>query len=110
MEETFTDLRLSSYSISFLTDDLIRLRYVEIEGALRKILMVVKMRGGSHSTDIRGYDISAAGIVLGQRLTGFSHLITGLPERVQDISNLQPRATSINPAKANNDDGVDRDS
>ena len=37
MEETFTGLPLSTYSISFLTDDIIRLRYVEIDGELRKI-------------------------------------------------------------------------
>ena len=44
--ETFTELALSPYSISFLTDDIIRLRYVEIDGQLRKVLVVVKMRGG----------------------------------------------------------------
>jgi circadian clock protein KaiC len=48
-EEAFDKLPLSSYSISFLTDDIIRLRYVEIDGQLRKIIMVVKMRGGVHS-------------------------------------------------------------
>ena len=32
MEESFTQLLFSTYSISFLTDDIIRLRYVEIEG------------------------------------------------------------------------------
>ena len=45
-DENFTELALSPYSISFLSDDIIRLRYVEIDGQLRKVLMVVKMRGG----------------------------------------------------------------
>ncbi len=36
MEESFTELLFSTYSISFLTDDIIRLRYVEIDGQLRK--------------------------------------------------------------------------
>jgi circadian clock protein KaiC len=45
MEETFTEFPVSSYSISFLTDDIIRLRYVEIEGQLRKIPTIIKMRG-----------------------------------------------------------------
>jgi hypothetical protein len=30
----------------------IRMRYVEIESQLRKLIMVVKMRGGLHSKDI----------------------------------------------------------
>src|SRR6478672_2372652 len=69
--ETFTELTLSTYSISFLTDDIIRLRYVEINGQLRKVLVVVKMRGGDHSKDIREYQITSAGFRLGDRLTGY---------------------------------------
>ena len=47
MEENFTELPFSSYLISFLTDDIIRMRYVEIEGQLRKILMVIKCEAAS---------------------------------------------------------------
>jgi circadian clock protein KaiC len=82
MEESFTDLLFSKFSISFLTDDIIRLRYVEIEGQLRKIMMVLKMRGGAHSKDIREYEITSKGVVIGERLTGYDHLITGIPTRV----------------------------
>jgi circadian clock protein KaiC len=81
MEESFTELHFSTYSISFLTDDIIRLRYVEIEGQLRKIMMVLKMRGGAHSIDIREYEITSKGVVIRERLTGYDHLITGLPKR-----------------------------
>ena len=79
MVESFTELPFSSYSISFLTDDIIRLRYIEIEGQLRKILMVVKMRGGVHSKDIREYEITTEGVVIGEHLMGYDHLITGIP-------------------------------
>ena len=81
MEEAFNKFPFSSYLISFLTDDIIRMRYVEIEGQLRKILMVIKMRGGEHSKDIREYDITPEGIVIGERLIQYDHLITGLPDR-----------------------------
>lgn len=82
MEESFTELLFSTYSVSFLTDDIIRLRYVEIEGQLHKVLMVVKMRGGAHSIDIRQYEITDQGLVIGKRLSGYNHLITGIPTRV----------------------------
>ncbi len=82
MEETFTELLFSSYSISFLTDDIIRLRYVEIESQLRKILMVVKMRGGTHSSDIREYEIDSTGMVIGECLADYYDLTTGIPKRV----------------------------
>jgi hypothetical protein len=52
LEEPFTELPFSTYSISFLTDDIIRFRYVEIDGHLRNMMVVVKMRGGNHS---KGY-------------------------------------------------------
>jgi circadian clock protein KaiC len=77
--ESFTEMPLSHYSISFLSDDIIRLRYVEIDGQLRKILMVVKMRAGNHSKDIREFEITDAGLAVGKRLTGFHGLLTGVP-------------------------------
>jgi circadian clock protein KaiC len=82
MEESFTELPFSTFSISFLTDDIIRLRYVEIDGQLRKILMVIKMRGGAHSKEIREYEITPRGLAIGERLTGYDHVITGIPRRV----------------------------
>jgi len=86
MEETFDKLPFSSYLISFLTDDILRLRYVEIDGQLRKIMMVLKMRGGDHSKDIREYDITSDGIVVGERLRDYAHLITGLPVKLAPSS------------------------
>jgi circadian clock protein KaiC len=81
MEESFTELLFSTYSISFLTDDIIRLRYVEIDGQLRKLMMVVKMRGGAHSRDIREYEITSEGVAIGKRVTGYDRLTTGIPSR-----------------------------
>jgi circadian clock protein KaiC len=82
VDESFTEFPFSTYSISFLTDDIIRLRYVSIDGQLRKIMIVVKMRGGTHSNDIREYEITSKGvIVVGERLTEYEHLITGIPDR-----------------------------
>jgi circadian clock protein KaiC len=80
--ETFTELALSPYAISFLSDDIIRLRYVEIDAQLRKVLMVVKMRAGDHSKDIREYEITSAGLRVGERLPGYQGLITGIPARL----------------------------
>jgi circadian clock protein KaiC len=82
LEESFVKPPASNYAISFLTDDIIRLRYVEIDGHLRKILMVVKMRGGQHSKEIREYEITDKGFVLGlSAMSGFEGLTTGVPGR-----------------------------
>ena len=98
IEDTFTAFEFSHYTISFLTDDIIRLRYVEIDGQLRKIMVVVKMRGGNHSKDIREYVITDGGlVVIGPRRTEYARLTSGLPERIgQQPHELppEPKATS----------------
>lgn len=91
IEDTFTSFEFSHYTISFLTDDIIRLRYVEIEGQLRKILVVVKMRGGNHSKDIREYVITDKGlVVIGPRQTDYARLTSGLPERIGQLREDAP--------------------
>lgn len=95
IEDTFTAMPLSNYTISFLTDDIIRLRYVEIEGQLRKVLVVVKMRGGNHSKDIREYVITDQGlVVLGPRQTEYGRITTGLPERTGQVKEKAPEPKS----------------
>jgi len=59
VEEDFTSMGLEqTFAISFLSDDILRLRYVSIKGQLRKMLMVVKMRGSAHSIDMWEYKIT----------------------------------------------------
>ncbi|MEO6401254.1 MAG: ATPase domain-containing protein [Vicinamibacteria bacterium] len=83
IEDSFTSFEFSHYTISFLTDDIVRLRYVEIDGQLRKVMVVVKMRGGNHSKDVREYVISSKGVVvIGPRQTDYVRLTSGLPERI----------------------------
>jgi circadian clock protein KaiC len=82
VEDNFTSLQFSHYAISFLTDDIIRLRYVEIDGQLRKTMVVIKMRGGNHSKDIREYVITNQGVVIiHPRRTDYAELSTGIPHR-----------------------------
>ena len=83
IQDTFTSFEFSHYTISFLTDDIIRLRYVEIDGQLRKVMVVIKMRGGNHSKDIREYIITDRGIVvISPRSTDYTDLTSGLPRRI----------------------------
>jgi circadian clock protein KaiC len=79
IEENFTSMGLSNFIISFLADDIIRLRYVSLDGQLRRMLMVVKMRGGAHSIDMREYEVTSKGIVIGKRLRGYRGLTSGIP-------------------------------
>jgi circadian clock protein KaiC len=100
VEDTFTEMSFSHYTISFLTDDIIRLRYVEIDGQLRKMMVVIKMRGGNHSKDIREYVITDKGVVIiHPRRTDYARLTTGIPERTgprkpqEEEAAPEPKAT-----------------
>jgi circadian clock protein KaiC len=88
IQDSFTAFEFSHYTISFLTDDIIRLRYVEIDGQLRKVMVVVKMRGGNHAKDIREYVITNKGVVvIGPRQTDYAELTSGLPQRIGQVPN-----------------------
>jgi hypothetical protein len=50
----------------------------------RKIMVVIKMRGGNHAKDIREYEITSKGVViLDQRLTSYQGLISGIPAHLK---------------------------
>jgi circadian clock protein KaiC len=70
---------LSNFTVSFLADDIVRLRYVSINGQLRKMLLVVKMRRAAHSIDMVEYQITPKGIAIGQPLRGYRALTSGIP-------------------------------
>ena len=79
VQETFTGFTLSAYAISFLSDDILRLRFVSINGQLRKMMVVIKMRRSAHSIDMREFEITPQGFVIGERLRGYRGLTTGVP-------------------------------
>jgi circadian clock protein KaiC len=77
--EEFTSMNLSNFTVSFLADDIVRFRYVSINGQLRKMLLVVKMRRSQHSIDMVGYQITSKGMVIGEPLRGYRALTSGIP-------------------------------
>jgi circadian clock protein KaiC len=59
---------------------MIAMRYVELEGQLRKVLSVIKMRGSDHSRDLRAYQVTSHGLEMGETLHAYRGIITGVPE------------------------------
>jgi circadian clock protein KaiC len=80
LEDSYTDLRFSPHGTAFLTDVIVLQRYVEMGGQIRRMMTVIKVRGSAHSTDLRSYDITESGIVVGEILSSFDGLLTGSPE------------------------------
>ncbi|HWP49868.1 MAG TPA: ATPase domain-containing protein [Candidatus Limnocylindrales bacterium] len=76
----YNELRLNPYVISFLTDDIILQRYIEMDGQLKKVITVVKMRNSPHSKDLRVYEITSQGLVVGEILKGYQGIISGISQ------------------------------
>jgi circadian clock protein KaiC len=75
---------------SYLADTLILLRFFESQGSLKKALSVVKHRKSSHEDTIREMQITSKGIRIGEVLTAFRGVLTGVPEylgKSEDLMN-----------------------
>ncbi len=75
--DSYTELRLSPHGVSFLTDGIVLQRYVELDGKLRKAIVVAKMRGFGHSKELRLYEIEPGGIVIGEPLADHQGILVG---------------------------------
>jgi circadian clock protein KaiC len=95
--ENFTSLEISPQVVSFLTDVIIIQRYLELEGRLKRMLAVVKMRNSPHSKDLRLYELGPRGLVVGPVPSGYRRLLTGVPERplVVPATGLTPREVAL---------------
>jgi circadian clock protein KaiC len=91
---SFTDLNFSPNLVSFLSDNIILQRYVEIEGVLRKVIAVVKMRGSDHSKELRSYNVGEHGVVIGEGLANYTGIITGVARRREDLGARRPDQAS----------------
>ncbi len=74
--------------LSFVVDTLIMLRYLEIDSAIQRAIVVLKMRSSAHDTAIHGYTIGPNGITVGKPLEGKSGLLSGIAHHTM-ISTVQ---------------------
>ena len=80
---------VTSYGTSYLLDNIIMLRFVEVANELRRAIVVLKTRGSDHARDIREYVITGQGLeilpidpgisVPVLSLQQYSHILTGFP-------------------------------
>jgi circadian clock protein KaiC len=71
-------------ALSFMVDSYILLRYVEIESAVRKALLVLKMRGSNHDKGIRQFEVTSHGIEVRAPFEGCEGIMSGNPRRMVD--------------------------
>jgi circadian clock protein KaiC len=71
--------QLSGHGVSFAADNVIHLRYVEVEGQLERGISVLKARGVRHATDVRRLRIAAGHLDVEAAFTGLRGVLTGQP-------------------------------
>jgi circadian clock protein KaiC len=76
------DFRATEVGISYLSDNIIFLRYFEVRGALLKAIGVLKKRMSGFEKTLRTIEVTEHGIELGPPLIDLRGILLGVPEWV----------------------------
>jgi circadian clock protein KaiC len=74
--------------MSYLADSVVLLRYFEAKGSVRQALSILKKRTGDHERTIREFRIGPGGLQLGEPLSDFHGVLTGVPVYKGPITGL----------------------
>lgn len=74
--------------VTYLADTVILARFFETHGAVKKALSVIKKRIGSHEETIREYSLSQGVLRIGEPLTQFQGVLTGVPQFKGESSSM----------------------
>jgi circadian clock protein KaiC len=69
----------TSVDLTYISDNVLLLRFFEAQGQIRRALSVVKKRTGGHETTIREFVIDHQGLRVGPVLAQFQGVLTGVP-------------------------------
>ena len=79
--ETITgDFRATENGISYMADNIVFLRYLEMQGEIRKVIGVLKKRMSDFEKYLREFEVSRYGIKVGKPLTKLRGILQGTPE------------------------------
>lgn len=79
---TGAQARVTEHGLSYIADNIVMLRYMELNGELRKSIGVLKKRAGSFERMLREFEITSNGIAVGRPLHGLRGILGGVPEMV----------------------------
>jgi circadian clock protein KaiC len=72
--------QLTGHGVSSIADNLIVLRYVEVDAHLERAVLVLKARGIGHATELRRFVIDDHGAHVGTRFQELRGVLTGIPQ------------------------------
>jgi len=90
VETIVGDFKVTELGISYLADNLIFLRFLELRGELRRAIGVLKKRLSDFEKTLREFEITRYGIKVGHPLDQLRGILGGLPELLNDDSYHRP--------------------
>jgi circadian clock protein KaiC len=84
----------SPVDVSYLADTVLLFRYFEYKGEIRQALSVLKKRSGRHERAIRELRFGPNKISVGEPLTDFRGVLTGVPSFVGSSSKVEDSAAT----------------
>lgn len=83
-------VKISNFGLEFLVDNVVILRYVELESNMEKAINVLKFRGGDHDRSYRSYRLTEKGVLVEERFTDVENISSGSARRT-----VQQRARQL---------------
>ena len=72
---------ITGHGVSFAADNLVQLRYVEVENHLERAILIIKVRGVNHSTQLHRLKLQTGGLHVGSAMAGKGALLSEAPAR-----------------------------
>ncbi|MHB9106301.1 MAG: ATPase domain-containing protein [Armatimonadota bacterium] len=77
------EFRVTDVGVSYLADNVVFLRYLEVHGEIRKAIGVLKKRTSDFEKTLREFSITRDGLKVGKPLTELRGILRGVPEWVE---------------------------
>jgi circadian clock protein KaiC len=68
-----------AHGLSYIADNIVLLRYTELDSEIRRALVVVKMRDSDHTKSLVEFEITSQGAVVKGKFAGVSGVLSGTP-------------------------------
>jgi circadian clock protein KaiC len=68
-----------AHGLSFIADNIVLLRYTEIDSEIRRALVVVKMRDSDHTKSLVEFEITNKGAIVRGKFAGVTGVLSGTP-------------------------------
>ncbi|MBI1277950.1 MAG: AAA family ATPase [Anaerolineaceae bacterium] len=84
VDDIVGQFKVSDIAASYMADTIIFMRYLELQGELRRVVGVLKKRHSDFQKTLREYEITRYGLKVGKPLTKLRGVLLGVPESSED--------------------------